>query len=55
LASEAPTTAPPPPGACPANTRATVDEARGNFQGCEDVSFSPGNPITVQGMLKYFF
>jgi outer membrane receptor protein involved in Fe transport len=55
LADEAPTTAPPPPGACPSGTRAATDQASGNFQGCQDVSFSPGNPFGLQAMLTYYF
>jgi TonB family protein len=55
LANEAPTNAPPPPGACPAGTRAAAAEATGNFQGCEDVSFSPGNPFSLRLMASYYF
>ncbi|HXU79853.1 MAG TPA: hypothetical protein VN914_00535, partial [Polyangia bacterium] len=54
LQNEAPTTAPPPPNACPAGTRAATDPA-GNFQGCEDVSFSPGNPFDVRLQASYYF
>ena len=55
LQNEAPTTAPPPADACPAGTRAAADEATGNFRGCEDVSFSPGNPFSVRLMASYYF
>jgi TonB family protein len=54
LAGEAPTTAPPPASACPIGTRAAV-AATGNFQGCEDVSFSPGNPLGLHLMATYYF
>jgi TonB family protein len=54
LQNEPPTNAPPPPGACPAGTRAATNAA-GNFQGCEDVSFSPGNPFGVRVMGSYYF
>jgi TonB family protein len=55
LQNEAPATAPPPAGACPAGTRAATDEGTGNFQGCEDVSFSPGNPFDLRVMATYYF
>jgi outer membrane receptor protein involved in Fe transport len=55
LQNEAPTSAPPPPGACPAGTRAAADEGTGNFQGCEDLSFSPGNPFSLRLMASYYF
>jgi len=54
LAGEASTGAPPPAGACPAGTRASTSEA-GDFQGCEDVSFSPGNPFGLRVMGTYYF
>ena len=54
LRSEAPTTGPPPPNACPAGTRAQTSDS-GNFTGCEDVNFSPGNPINVQATATVFF
>ena len=54
LPNEAPTTAPPPPNACPAGTRAATLPS-GNFQGCEDVSFSPGNPLSLRVMASYYF
>ncbi len=47
LAGEAPRNAPPPPNACPPGTRATPDD-KGNFQGCQDISFSPGNPFNLR-------
>jgi TonB family protein len=55
LANEAPTNAPPPAGACPAGTRAATDAQSGNFQGCEDVSFSPGNPFSLRVAAAYYF
>lgn len=55
LAGEAPTSAPPPPGACPQGTRPSADETTGNFRGCEDVSFSPGNPFGLRVMATYYF
>lgn len=54
LAGEAPTSAPPPQNACPRGTRAAVDD-KGNFQGCEDVSFSPGNPFNLRVTGTYYF
>jgi outer membrane receptor protein involved in Fe transport len=38
---------------CPAGTRAV--EAEGTFSGCEDIHFTPGAPINVQGLLSLFF
>jgi outer membrane receptor protein involved in Fe transport len=55
LPREASTEAPPPAGACPAGTRVATDEGSGNFQGCEDVSFSPGNPFAFRLMAAYYF
>jgi TonB family protein len=55
LAGEPPTDAPPPAGACPGGTRAAVDPASGRFQGCQDLSFSPGNPLDVRVMATYHF
>ena len=55
LRNEPPTNAPPPAGACPGGTRAAADETTGNFQGCEDVSFSPGNPFNLRAMATYYF
>ena len=55
LSGEAPTDAPPPPGACPAGTRVAADQATGNFRGCEDVAFSPGDPFGFRLMATYFF
>jgi TonB family protein len=55
LPNEPPTTAPPPASACPSGTRAAVDDRTGNFQGCQDVSFSPGNPFSARLMLTYYF
>jgi TonB family protein len=55
LAGEAPTSAPPPPGACPPGTRAAADGKTGNFRGCQDLSFSPGNPFSLRlGATCYF-
>jgi TonB family protein len=54
LQNEPPITAPPPPNACPPGTRAATGEG-GNFQGCEDVSFSPGNPFNVRLMASRYF
>lgn len=54
LAGEAPTNAAPPPNACPRGTRAAVND-NGNFSGCEDVSFSPGNPINLRLTGTYYF
>ncbi|MDZ4695271.1 MAG: TonB family protein [Deltaproteobacteria bacterium] len=54
VAGEAPGNAPPPAGACPAGTRAAADSS-GNFQGCEDVSFSPGNPFNLRITGTYYF
>jgi outer membrane receptor protein involved in Fe transport len=55
LPGEAPVDAPPPPGACPAGTRVATDPGSGNFQGCEDVSFSPGDPLSLRLMATYYF
>ncbi len=55
LANEAPTNAPPPPAACPAGTRAATNPTSGNFIGCEDISFSPGNPINLRLTGTYYF
>ena len=55
LPREAPTDAPPPPGACPPGTRVATQPGSGNFQGCEDVSFSPGNPFGFRVMASYYF
>ena len=55
LAGEPGTSAPPPPGACPAGTRAAIDEAAGNFRGCEDLSFSPGNPFGIRVSGTFYF
>jgi outer membrane receptor protein involved in Fe transport len=38
---------------CPAGTRAV--EEGGSFVGCEDVHFTPGAPINVQGTATLFF
>jgi TonB family protein len=54
LAGEAPTNAPPPANACPTGTRAASGE-NGHFSGCEDVSFSPGNPINVRLTATHYF
>jgi TonB family protein len=54
LQNEPPTSAPPPPNACPAGTRAATAPG-GNFQGCEDLSFSPGNPFGVRLAASYYF
>jgi TonB family protein len=54
LAGEPPTSAPPPPSACPPGTRAASDQA-GAFRGCEDLSFSPGNPLALRLMATYHF
>ena len=54
LAGDAPTDAPPPSNACPAGTRAAVAD-NGNFGGCEDVSFSPGNPVNLRLTGTYYF
>jgi TonB family protein len=54
LPGEAATNAPPPPGACPSGTRAATG-GEGSFQGCEDVSFSPGNPLGARVMGTYYF
>ena len=55
LPGEAPTDAPPPAGACPPGTRASVDATSGNFVGCEDVSFSPANPFSFRLTGTYYF
>jgi len=54
LKDEPPTSAPPPPGACPAGTRAQTG-ADGNFIGCEDVNFTPGSPINARFTVSLFF
>jgi hypothetical protein len=54
LAGEPPTTAPPPPNACLAGTRAASDQAA-RFRGCADLSFSPGNPLALRLMATYHF
>ena len=54
LRSEPPTNSPPPPTACPNSTRAHTGPD-GNFLGCEDISFSPGSPINVQGRVTLYF
>ena len=54
LQSEPSTSAPPPSGACPEATRVQVS-SDGNFAGCEDVHFTPGSPINVQGKLTLYF
>ena len=54
LRTEPPTTAPPPPNACPGGTRAQTGDD-GNFVGCEDVNFSPGYPINVQARGTFYF
>jgi hypothetical protein len=54
LQNEPPTGAPPPPNACPAGTR-DATATNGNFQGCEDVSFSPGDPFALRLMATYYF
>ncbi len=51
--SEASTTAPAPPGACPSGTRA--EEDGGNFVGCEDVHFTPGAPLNAMVTVQVFF
>ena len=43
-----------PGGNCPAGTREGTDE-NGNFAGCEDVNFTPGNPVNVQATATIFF
>lgn len=55
LPGEPSTAAPPPANACPPGTRAATDEGTGNFQGCEDVSFSPGVPLSVRVTGTYYF
>jgi outer membrane receptor protein involved in Fe transport len=55
LNNEAPTSAPPAAGACPPGARVSTNEQSGNFAGCEDVSFSPGNPLGVRVMATYYF
>jgi outer membrane receptor protein involved in Fe transport len=55
LPNEAPTTAPPPPNACPPGTRAATAKGTGNFTGCEDISFSPGNPFNLRLTASYYF
>lgn len=54
LRDEAPNTAPPPAGACPASTRAQINDA-GNFAGCEDINFTPGTPVNVQARATLYF
>lgn len=54
LPGEPATGAPPPAGACPAGTRASTNDA-GDLQGCQDVSFSPGNPFGFRVMGAYYF
>lgn len=54
LQSDPVTSAPPPSGACPSGTRTQVSDD-GNFAGCEDVHFTPGSPISVQGRLTLYF
>ncbi|HVO31319.1 MAG TPA: TonB-dependent receptor [bacterium] len=41
------------PADCPKGTRADVEN--GAFVGCEDIHFTPGNPINVQGTVSLFF
>jgi TonB family protein len=55
LANEPSTSLPPPANACPAGTRSAVDAGTGRFQGCEDLSFSPGNPFALRVMAAYYF
>jgi TonB family protein len=55
LPQEASTEAEPPIAACPAGTRPAADEASGSFRGCEDISFSPGNPFGFRVMVAYYF
>jgi outer membrane receptor protein involved in Fe transport len=54
LRSESSTGGPPPPDACPTGTR-TETGSDGNFQGCEDLHFTPGYPINVQGRVTFYF
>lgn len=54
LRSEPTTNAPSPPNACPSGTRAQTGDD-GNFVGCEDVNFTPGNPINVQARATLYF
>ena len=51
---EAPTDAPAPQTACPTGTRVALAE-NGNFSGCEDVAFSPGNPLNLRITGSYYF
>lgn len=41
-------------GSCPSGTRASSDEG-GAFVGCEDITFTPGLPITVMGSASLYF
>ncbi len=54
LSGEASTLSPPPPGACPAGTRASTASS-GNFAGCEDLAFTPGAPLGVQATVTAYF
>jgi hypothetical protein len=54
LPNEPATGAPPPANACPQNTRPATGD-NGNFSGCEDVNFSPGNPLNVQARVTAYF
>ncbi len=54
LRGEPPNNAPPPASACPGSTRAQVNDA-GHFTGCEDLNFTPGTPINVQGRATLYF
>jgi outer membrane receptor protein involved in Fe transport len=54
LATDPPSTMPPPAGVCPAGTRVGTDDA-GNFAGCEDVHFTPGAPLNAMLTARIFF
>lgn len=54
LRSEPPTSAPPPASACPHGTRVQT-HPDGNFIGCEDIHFTPGSPLNVQGRATLYF
>lgn len=54
LPSQPPTSAPPPPSACPSGTRVQTSDS-GNFIGCQDVNFAPGYPLNARFTLSLFF
>lgn len=55
LANDPATSGPVPPGfSCGPHARLAPDGGSGRFSGCEDVAFTPANPLTVRLMASVF-